>query len=188
MERRTVKGSKGNVRPIEYLTADEATTFLNTPYPGSIRDRSMIGLALKCGLRSSEVVALLRRDLFPTENKLMVRYGKGGKTRYVPVPPELMEMLGNFSASLSMDDRLFPMYRQAFHAMVQRYGKRAGLERDIYPHLLRHTYAIHRLKAGMDIRSLQKVLGHSNIATTEVYLQVTAADVMKAAEDHPLPY
>ena len=80
------------------------------------------------------------------------------------------------------------MKDRGFRAMVKRYGKRCGLEKDVHPHMLRHTFAVHCLKSGMNLRTVQKLLGHEHLTTTQIYLDVTGQDVADDFYAHPLPY
>lgn len=178
----------------KYLSEEDTRTLLQTPYHTKIRDRALLAIAAKCGLRASEILNLRKDDLeyIPSKNKyrLMVRGGKGGKDRPVPCDHDVAKLLETVmkESYREQGDKIFDMSYQALYKMFIGYGKKAGIEKKVTPHVLRHTYSVHRIRAGMDIVTLQKILGHNNIRTTTIYLQLTQEDVMDAADRYKLPY
>lgn len=173
----------------EYLTEEEITKLLDTPYKTEKVHRMMLKVAYKFGLRNSEVCHLKRGNFDLGNRNLYVREGKGSKDRTIPIPIDMVDELRDYfeNNDLQHDDRLFSMSERGFGAMVKRYGNRAGIMRPVYPHLLRHSYAVHRLQSGANIRSVQKALGHKYLTTTQVYLNITDEDVKDDFDRHPLP-
>ncbi len=172
-------------RPIpEVLTAEEQARILAALAPSSnlkLRNLCMIRLMLDAGLRSAEVVALRPREIEWSSSKLKVRNGKGGRDRVLWLPDEDLALLRKYADSSSNQDPsriLFqtrlgkPINTRFLRAMLERVGRQAGIER-LHPHLLRHTFATDLLRRGADIRAVQEMLGHANIATTQIYTHIT---------------
>jgi integrase/recombinase XerC len=158
------------------------------------RDQAVLTLLWGCGLRVSEALALRRRDA-PLPQSLRV-LGKGAKTRLVPVLPLVREQvdayLRSLPVSLEADDALFradrgaPLRPRQVQALVQRLRGRLGLSERATPHALRHAFATHLLGAGADLRSIQELLGHASLSTTQRYTAVDAARLLDAYSDaHP---
>ena len=173
----------------KYLSEEEIRTLLDTPYKTNKHHILMMKLAYKCGLRNSEVCHITVKDIKFDERKVHVFQGKGAKDRLVPMPYDLMEDLKKYidMYKLEYNDRLFDITERGFGKMIERYGKRAGLDKKISPHMLRHSFAVHRLKAGASLRSVQKALGHTSLTTTQIYLDITDEDVQEDFDKHPLP-
>lgn len=154
-----------------------------------LRDRTMIEMAYDCGLRASELCAIKLSDIDETGGVLYVR-GKGDKERIVPYVGTLRSAVRRYmdearpvllgaksgAAALRKSDYLFlsangrAMNRGELWNIVQKRGRRAGIARSrLHPHVLRHSFATHLQRRGMDLRTLQELLGHSTIATTEKY-------------------
>jgi integrase/recombinase XerD len=143
------------------------------------RDGAMLALAYGCGLRASELVELKRADVDLNLALLRVR-GKGGKERLVPFGAVAKDYLDKYlellaggaveSAFLFPSPRRAgrPLSRQSLWKAVKRYAALAGVE-GVKPHLFRHTFATHLIQAGADVRTVQELLGHANIATTRIY-------------------
>lgn len=158
------------------------------------RDRAVLTLLYGCGLRISEGLSLRRSDA-PLPESLRI-LGKGGKIRIVPVLPQVREAIDAYLAVLPFplrpDDALFrarrngPLSPRHVQATVQRLRGRLGLPASTTPHALRHSFATHLLGAGADLRSIQELLGHASLSTTQKYTQVDAARLLAAyAEAHP---
>jgi integrase/recombinase XerD len=163
-----------------------------------LRDAAMLELIYSSGLRVSELISLKVSDVNFEAGFLRVM-GKGSKERVVPAHPRAIESMKKYvqvlrpkllkqrqSEYLFLSNRSRPMTRQRFWQTLKAYGKAAGLE--LSPHVLRHSFATHMLEGGADLRSLQKMLGHSDISTTQIYTKVT----MKRAREvhkrhHPRP-
>jgi len=178
----------------DYLTEEEISTLLATPYQNKVRDRALLAIAAKCGLRAAEILALRPLDLEYDERKnrysLMVRGGKGKKDRRVPLPYDVYQLLKQVyeMANCDPDESVFDLHYQSLYKIFVKYGEAAGIPKKVTPHVLRHSYAVHRVRAGMDVRALQKILGHKSIKTTMIYLKLTSEDVLDAADRYPLPY
>jgi len=158
------------------------------------RDRAVLTLLYGCGLRISEGLSLTRADA-PLPEALRIT-GKGGKTRLAPVLPAVREAVDAYLAllpfPLAPDDALFrarrggPLSPRHVQAMVQRLRGRLGLPASATPHALRHSFATHLLGAGADLRSIQELLGHASLSTTQKYTAVDAARLLDAySAAHP---
>jgi integrase/recombinase XerC len=158
------------------------------------RDQAVLTLLYGCGLRISEALSLKRRDA-PIPESLRI-LGKGSKTRIVPVLPAVREAIDLYLADLPFplgpDEALFrakrggPLSPRHVQATVQRLRGRLGLPDSATPHALRHSFATHLLGAGADLRSIQELLGHASLSTTQRYTQVDAAALLGAyAKAHP---
>ena len=158
------------------------------------RDTALLTLLYGCGLRISEALALTRAEI-PLGETIRVT-GKGSKTRIVPVLPAVREALDDYLAAqpfpLTGGDALFrakrggPFSPRHAQAMVQLLRGRLGLPDSATPHALRHSFATHLLGAGADLRSIQELLGHASLSTTQRYTDVDAASLLRAyASAHP---
>ncbi len=152
------------------------------------RNAALLALAYACGLRASELVGLRRADVDLGLAVLRVR-GKGGKERLVPfgaVAKDLLEKyLSLLDAGAAESPFLFPspkrrgpISRQLLWLVVTRYAARAGVK-GVKPHLFRHTFATHLIQAGADIRTVQELLGHANITTTQIYAHLDTVSLKK---------
>jgi integrase/recombinase XerD len=133
------------------------------------------------GLRRSELLALKCRDV--KEGYLFVYGGKGDKDRVAPIPKKLsLEILDYVCMyGLGPSDRLFPIGKAWLDTLVKGYALKAGID-DLTPHSLRHYFATRLLELGADLRSLQELLGHSDISTTAIYLDVLPARLRETVE------
>ncbi|MFN3512887.1 MAG: tyrosine recombinase XerC [Phenylobacterium sp.] len=158
------------------------------------RDRAVLTLLYGCGLRISEGLSLKRSDA-PLPDSLRI-LGKGGKTRIVPVLPAVRAAVDDYLAELPFplapSDALFRAKRggalspRHVQATVQNLRGRLGLPDSATPHALRHSFATHLLGAGADLRSIQELLGHASLSTTQRYTEVDAAALLGAyAKAHP---
>ena len=173
------------------LSGDEILRLLEAPDKNTrlgCRDRAMLELMYASGLRVSEVVALHPLDIDFQTNMVRV-FGKGRKERIVPLHARAAAILENYMDSVRPDfspreSRVFlnrsgtGLTRQAVWKLVRRYAACAGIERDISPHTLRHTFATHLLEGGADLRTVQVLLGHADLAATELYTHVRS-DVLE---------
>jgi integrase/recombinase XerD len=171
------------------LSRDEVTKLLEQPKgtePAALRDRALLELMYACGLRASEAIGLDTTDLDLDAGVLRAR-GKGSKERLVPVGSAAARAvtiyLGRGRPKLvgdRLESRLFVNHRgsgltrQGLYKIVQRHAASAGLAEAMSPHTLRHTFATHLLAGGCDLRSLQEMLGHADIATTQLYTHLSA--------------
>ncbi len=158
------------------------------------RDRAVLTLLYGCGLRISEALSLTRADA-PLPETLRIK-GKGSKTRMVPVLPAVRKAVDDYLAELPFNpaatEPLFraarggPLSARQVQAMVQRLRGRLGLPKSATPHALRHSFATHLLGAGADLRSIQELLGHASLSTTQKYAAVDAERLLSAyAKAHP---
>jgi len=176
------------------LTKDEQARLLRQPnkrYPTGERNLAMLRLMLDTGLRLSEATALHWRDLDLMSGKLMVRQGKGAKDRTLWIGEANIDQLRTWRerqvGSCGGDpDHVFttlrgdPLSNRYVQAMVARYVKRAGIEKRVSPHTLRHTFATDLYADTLKIRLVQKVLGHSDLSTTMIYTHVFDPEVEDA--------
>ena len=183
------------------LTFEEVEMLLGAPdrsSPRGVRDFAMIQLLYASGLRVSELVGLKLADIDVDQSFVSV-LGKGSKRRLVPFGEVAREAIGTYmrdtrprwaerarSPHLFLTERGTGMTRQGFWKLLGRYARTAGIDKAISPHKLRHSFATHLLERGADLRSVQTMLGHADIATTQVYTHVTS-DHVKAAHSrfHP---
>ncbi len=154
-----------------------------------LRDRAMLELMYACGLRVSEIIGLKMEDIKFDGGFIRVR-GKGSKERIVPVSDRALNFVKRYLTELRpvlmkrdsadevfLSNRGQPMTRQRFWQALKVYGRMAGI--DLSPHVLRHSFATHLLEGGADLRSLQKMLGHADISTTQIYTKVTTERLKK---------
>jgi integrase/recombinase XerD len=181
------------------LSVGEMKELLSVPavLPGnllSFRDSAMFELLYSSGLRVSELVTLRLQDINFEAGFLRV-IGKGSKERIVPMNMRAKEKTKEYlravrpvllkkrsSEYVFVTGRGAPMTRQRFWQAMKGYGKRFGI--DVSPHMVRHSFATHLLEGGADLRSLQKMLGHSDISTTQIYTKVTAERMKKVYREH----
>lgn len=162
--------------------------------PTMIRDAVMLELLYSSGLRVSELVSLKLEDIHLDAGFLRV-LGKGSKERIVPVNTRAIEKLKAYmnrqrpeilkkrlSTYLFITGRGKPMTRQRFWQAIKTLGRRSGIK--LSPHTLRHSFATHLLEGGADLRSVQKMLGHSDISTTQIYTKVTTERIKKVYTKH----
>ena len=170
-----------------YLALEDVECLLATPDPDSpegARDGAMLELLYSTGLRVSELVALRTGDLHAQLGYLQVT-GKGNKQRLVPVGRSGLKAVETYqrgarqallgrriSPFLFVSRRGTRLTRQAFWKMIVRAGRQAGIRQRLTPHLLRHSFATHLLARGADLRSVQQMLGHADITTTQIYTHV----------------
>lgn len=159
------------------LAAPDLTT------PRGVRDRAMLELLYATGLRVSELVGLRLQQL-DLEGGFVLAFGKGQKERVVPVGEaaelRLRTYLGQVRPALvrGRHDAVFvsqrggPMTRQGFWKILKAYGRGAGIDARLSPHVLRHSFATHLLEHGADLRAVQAMLGHADISTTEIYTHI----------------
>jgi len=145
-----------------------------------LRDRVLVELLYGSGLRVSEAVTL-ELPMIDLEGETVRITGKRGKTRVVPLPSETASWLRRYlsdarpllvkraTTPVLVGDRGGVLSRQRAYQILARYAKSAGIETTLGPHTLRHTYAVHLLKGGADLRAVQELLGHESVATTQVY-------------------
>ncbi len=182
-----IRFPKGDFRLPKVLSFSDVESLLNFPKgetPTAVRDDAMIELLYATGLRVSELIGLSTASL-NFDAGFLVASGKGSKERVVPIGHCAIEKIKNYLRSarprllkkkscetLFVSQQGAAMSRQAFWRQLKIYGRLAGIASRITPHMLRHSFATHLLSRGADLRSVQMMLGHADIATTQIYTHV----------------
>lgn len=178
-------------RSLDLISEAELVRLMAAPKADSLdgkRDRAILELLFSTGLRISELCALSIDDVDLTRDEFSVR-GKGDKVRVVFISEEAKSMVREYlAARKDMDDALFVRYGKKAHIgedaritprtvqrLLKRYAAKAGITRKVTPHVIRHSFATDLLSNGADLRSVQALLGHANIGTTQIYTHVTDA-------------
>ena len=171
------------------LTREAAAALLEAPTPEDdalwLRDRAILATLYATGMRASELTGLKGRDINADLGVIRV-LGKGNKERIVPVAEAALELIGRYvrearPAQADQDERLFlsrsgrPLAREDVFRIVRKYVRRAAVGGRVSPHTLRHCFATQLLAGGADLRSVQEMLGHADIASTQVYTHVDAS-------------
>jgi len=183
----------------KYLNLEQMVRLVGAPpatKPTGVRDRAMLEVLYAAGLRVSELCELELSDLNLELGVVRVT-GKGGKQRIVPVGKSALAAVGEYlgqgrplllrgrgSRYLFVTSRGGKLSRQGFWKLVGLHGKRAGIFHGLTPHVIRHTFATHLLEGGADLRSVQSMLGHSDISTTQIYTHVLRSRLKKTVEQH----
>ncbi|MGU3294800.1 site-specific tyrosine recombinase XerD [Williamsia sp. M5A3_1d] len=165
--------------------------------PRTLRDRALMELLYSCGARISEAVSLDIEDVTAETGAVLLR-GKGGKERLVPVGGPALEALdaylvrgrpalvSKFNPALFLNSRGGRLSRQSAWQVLADSANRAGLDKAVSPHTLRHSFATHLLDGGADVRVVQELLGHASVTTTQVYTLVTVSAMREVyATAHP---
>ncbi len=169
---------------------------INTP--DAKRDRSMLELLYASGMRVSELTALNLGDI-DISNCFVRCFGKGSKERMVPIYPQAAKIVDEYirevrplwahrdtEKALFLNQRGERLTRQGLWQILKNYAREAGLDKQVTPHTLRHSFATHMLSGGADLRSVQELLGHANISTTQIYTHLTSEHVRNTYEKaHP---
>jgi integrase/recombinase XerD len=166
------------------LQVEQFLETIDTKAAHGLRDRAIIELLYASGLRISEL-ANARLENFNFEERIVRVTGKGNKTRLVPVGRKACEALAAYlsaerptlvksrsGSEIFLSERGTKLTTARIWQIVKKHGQRAGLEKNVYPHLLRHSFATHLLGNGADLRIIQEMLGHADISTTQVYTHV----------------
>jgi integrase/recombinase XerD len=173
----------------QVLSRDEVAALLAAPRgnePAALRDRALLEVMYACGLRASEAVDLTVAGVDLRAGIVRAR-GKGSKERLIPIGREAVSAARTYlehgrpklvgmreERHLFVNHRGTGLTRQGLYKIVQRHARAAGLEGRMSPHTLRHTFATHLLAGGCDLRSLQEMLGHADVATTQIYTHLSA--------------
>jgi integrase/recombinase XerD len=196
-----LRGPPKTRRLPKVLTREQVARLLAQPKgsePLALRDRALLELMYACGLRISEACALQIGDVDVQEGMLRAR-GKGAKERIVPVGRAAVRAVESYLArgrpplvGTRVEPRLFvnhrggALTRQGTYKIIQNHARGAGLDRKMTPHTLRHSFATHLLAGGCDLRSLQEMLGHADLSTTQIYTHLSADRLKEAYFDaHP---
>lgn len=185
------------------LSIDDVTQLLDAvptgeyATPVDLRDRALLELLYGTGARISEITSLTVDDMADNDGILRIT-GKGDKQRLVPVGSKAVAATDDYlvrarpvfsrgkTHALLLNTRGGPLSRQSAWAVLKNAAARAGLDKDISPHTLRHSYATHLLEGGADVRVVQELLGHSSVTTTQIYTHVTAENLRQVwREAHP---
>ncbi len=183
-----LRAPRSRARLPKILSRDEVVRLIDQPRgssPAALRDRALLETMYACGLRASEAITLRLPEL-DLEVGLLRTRGKGSKERIVPIGSQAVASLRAYLeqgrprlVGLRDEVRVFvnlrggALSRQGLYKIVQRHARSAGLERRMSPHTLRHTFATHLLAGGCDLRSLQEMLGHADIGTTQIYTHLS---------------
>ena len=185
----------------EMMHLTEVERLLNAPSistPIGLRDRAMLELLYSSGLRVSELCALLIQSVDLNEGYVRV-FGKGSKERIVPIGGPAQQAIQLYLSSarfafvksktgsaLFLSQRGQALSRKMIWVIVKSYAKKVGIEKVVKPHLLRHTFATHLLEGGADLRVIQEMLGHTDIATTQIYTALDRQHLLSThAQFHP---
>lgn len=183
----------------KFLNGEQIEQLLAAPPvdgPTGIRDRAMLQLLYACGLRVSELTAVELRNVNLELGYLRVS-GKGNKERLIPMGQSAVAAItsylvagrpallkGRESRFLFVTARGGPMTRQGFWKLLAQYGKSVGIFHHLTPHVLRHSFATHLLEGGADLRSVQAMLGHADIGTTQIYTHVARGRLRRVVDEH----
>ena len=163
-----------------------------------IRDKALLELLYATGMRVTEVVSLDVEDINLASSTIRC-LGKGAKERIIPIYPKAVQALEDYlehgrltlirdadEKALFVNHRGERLTRQGLWLIIKRYVKQVGISEMVTPHTLRHSFATHMLNGGADLRNVQKLLGHANISTTQIYTQVTNKHLREVYDDaHP---
>lgn len=174
------------------LSVEQVESLLAAPAgatPQAYRDRAILEVMYACGLRVSEVVGLEMADVDTEEGTLRAR-GKGNRDRVVPVGRDAIRAIESYrtagrpglvgdrhEAALFLNYRGRPLTRQGLHKIIQGHAATAGLDEAMTPHTLRHSFATHLLAGGCDLRAVQEMLGHADVATTQMYTHLSGTEL-----------
>jgi len=171
---------KRNRKIPEILTKDEVKRMIEVM--GNIKHKLILKILYGCGLRVSEIVNLNKDDINFEEGLIHIKLAKGKKDRFVKIPESMIEELKAY-CRLKSEDVLFTSNRggkltkKTIAKIVENAGRKASIKKEVYPHLLRHSFATHLLESGVDLKIIQKLLGHSDIKTTQIYTQISQASI-----------
>ena len=185
----TLSAPRKNRKLPHVLTRGEVDQLLSQPRgtdPPAMRDRALLELMYACGLRASEAIGLQLEDV-DTEERVLRARGKGSKERLVPIGQAAARAVvlylergraalvkGSGETALFVNFRGGRLTRQGLYKIVRRHATTAGLADRMSPHTLRHTFATHLLAGGCDLRSVQEMLGHADVSTTQLYTQLSS--------------
>jgi integrase/recombinase XerD len=183
----------------KFLNRDQIEKLITAPdvsKPSGLRDRAMFELLYATGIRVTELITLRSSGLDPALGLIRVT-GKGNKQRIIPVHGAALLAIqdyldrgrtallkGKTSPCLFVTARGGGMTRQAFWASIKLNGRKAGIFHSLSPHVLRHTFATHLLEGGADLRSVQAMLGHADLSTTEIYTHVVRSRLRDTLDQH----
>lgn len=185
------------------LTVDEINHLLDQPDTNKklgLRDRALLETLYATGIRVSELINLKFNDLHE-ELKLIKVFGKGSKERLIPISEVALSWIDSYKEKVRdplilkvgqncdfifLNSRGTALTRQAVWQIIKKYCNMAGIQKNVTPHTLRHTFATHLLENGADLRVVQEILGHSDISTTQIYTNLSQKHILQVyAKTHP---
>jgi len=166
----------------DYLEIEQVDEILQAAEASGLRDYLLLRCMWRTGVRVSEVINVTPNDIEFKNRVINIRKAKRGRQRRVPLDQDTLKMLSDYISALNIpEDRpVFPIKRDRVFKIVKKYGNIAGVK--IHPHTLRHSFAVHMVRSGTDLRRLQLMLGHTSLSTTQVYLQFNDEDLREAYE------
>jgi integrase/recombinase XerD len=179
------------------LTRQEVSTLLDQPETDTVlglRDRAVLTLLYGTGIRASECAGLTEKDINWEERTIRVR-GKGGHERTVPLNDEVLHIMRQYRLARGGAKAHEPFFRSreggalsrnAIYERVRSHARRARIPHRVSPHQLRHTFATHLVQEGVGLVTLRDLLGHRQITSTQIYIHLTAQDLRKATDKHPV--
>ncbi|MBC2601939.1 site-specific tyrosine recombinase XerD [Puniceicoccus vermicola] len=196
-----VRGPRSGRKVPTSLTIDETLRLLEAPSqatPHGLRDRAILELLYGSGLRVSELTGLLLQSV-DLDNRFVRVFGKGSKERLVPVGGSALKAFRDYlnagrpalvkaktGSEVFLSQRGVSISRKTVWHLVKSHAERAGLPKAVKPHMLRHSFATHLLEGGADLRTIQEMLGHADIATTQIYTKVEGERLLdEHARFHP---
>jgi tyrosine recombinase XerC len=196
-----VRGPRRERRLPTFLSRDQIETLITAadgPKPNELRDRAILELLYASGLRVSEATGIDVKDVDLDERTVVV-FGKGSRERMVMMGTPAQQAVRAYlsdgrpalataparraQAALFLNRDGGRLSQRAVQSIVRKYALKAGMDRSVHPHLLRHTFATHLLDNGAELRVVQTLLGHANVNTTQIYTHVTDASKRKAIEE-----
>lgn len=174
--------------PPNYLTALEVRSLLS--HCNNLKHLCVLKILNGCGLRVSEVISLVLKDIDPKAMRLIIRSPKDQKYRTVPLPKSLFQSLRKYYSAYGPKYYLFEGQKTEKYAVksiqnfIKKYARAATIQKNVTPYVLRHSYAIHQIEKGIDIRYVQYFLGHHSLKTTERYTRFT--NLLKHGMANPL--
>ena len=182
-----------------YLTQEEAAKLMAAAVadtPAGLRDRAILETMYATGIRGAELCRLAIPDVNFADGVIRITQGKGKKDRVVPIGKLALHYIDRYIKEVRGPGASGPLFRRftdlgrlssyQLYGIIRRYRKKAKIKTKIYPHLLRHTFAVHLLENGADIRHIQEMMGHVDLSTTQIYTLVVPIQLKKAhAATHP---
>lgn len=168
-------GSSGNRDLPKYIEISKLKELMEKAREDSRRDYLIIKFLFHTGVRVSELIDIRKKDI--KDGIVEVRDGKGGKDRTVPIDEELEDLIGFYTEDMSINDKLFDMTRQNVDRIVKKYRDKVDELEEASAHMIRHSFGVHCVKSGTNLRAIQKFLGHSSLTTTQIYLDLAGKDL-----------
>lgn len=194
----TMSSPKKDKKVPVFLTEEEMTNLFNIP-DLNVRDKAMLEILYSCGLRIQELLDLNLKDIDFISNTVTVLKGKGSKERIVPIGDKALSSMRDYvkerrekglpadiNSPAFLNSQAKRLNQRSARRVLDNWFKKAGFQKQVSPHSLRHTFATHILDRGCDLRSVQEMLGHKNLSTTQIYTHTTIESLKRAYEKaHP---